>query len=51
MMKNILYKGLTIETAILGCLSFASQADAATAANWVECGYEGNDCYFNNAGN
>ena len=50
-MKKILFNGLAVAAAILGSLSFAPQVEAATAANWVECANEGNDCYFHNASN
>ena len=49
-MKKVLFTGLTLATAIMGSLSFTPQVQAS-AANWIECAEEGNDCYFNNSNN
>lgn len=50
-MKNSLFKGLAVVTAMLGSFSFAPQVTAATAANWVNCASEYQDCYFHNSSN
>jgi hypothetical protein len=48
-MKKLLISGLVLASAMMSSLTYAPKVEAATVANWVECGNEGGECYFHNA--